>query len=507
MPRCLLAALAALMLISLAASGGARANEPVIEVPVAEEPADEARAEAEALGAEDAGSSEAPAGSPAAAELPADLLEEAVKLRDEAFAESDAWRHAWSLTTEVGPRLAGSAGDRAAVAWALSKLGDLGMDDVRPQSVMITPWERGEAELRIIQPFPQQLVVTALGRSVSTPEAGIEAPVVRFTSLAELEAAEPATVRGHIVFIDERMERARDGSGYGPAVQKRNRGPAVASQMGAVATVIRSVGTSGERLPHTGGTKFEDGAKPTPALALAGPDADMLARQLSTGRDVLLHLRSTARWLPEARSANIIAEIEGEERPEDIVLLAAHLDSWDLGTGAQDDAAGVAIAMEAARLIAAMPRRPARTVRLVLFANEELGLDGAKVYAEKALEADEKHVIGIEADGGAGLIYALESGVSEDALPVVEAMRELLRPLDIDGGDNDSPGGADLSPLRKAGMPVLSLEHDRSWYFDWHHSANDTLDKIDPGALKQAVAAYATVVWVAANVKGIGPIF
>jgi len=496
MPRFLLTALAALMLISLAASGGARANEPVVEETVIEEQEDDAGGPAAAAGA--AGAETA---TPAAAELPEALREETATLRDEAFAESDAWRYAWSLTTEVGPRLAGSAGDRAAVAWALSKLVDLGVDDVRPQSVMVRPWERGEAELRITQPFPQPLMVTALGRSVGTPEDGIEAPVVRFTSLAELEAAEPATVRGHVVFIDERMERARDGSGYGPAVQKRSRGPAVASELGAVATVIRSVGTSGERLPHTGGTKFEGVVKPTPALALAGPDADMLARQLSTGRDVLVHLRSTARWLPETRSANIIAEIRGEERPDEIVLLATHLDSWDLGTGAQDNAAGVAIAMEAARLIAAMPRRPARTVRLVLFANEELGLDGAKVYAEAAREADEKHIIGIEADAGAGLIYALDSGVSEEALPVIEAMRELLRPLEIEGGDNTSPGGADLSPLRKAGMPVLSLEHDRSWYFDWHHTANDTLDKIDPGALKQSVAAYATVVWLAANVE------
>jgi carboxypeptidase Q len=428
------------------------------------------------------------------------LLEEAAKLRDTAFADSDAWQHAWSLTTEVGPRLAGSAGDRAAVAWALANLADLGFDDIRTQAVTVPAWERGEADLHITEPFPQPLVGVALGLTIGTPEAGIEAPVLRFESLAELEAATANEVRGHIVFIDERMERHRDGSGYRPAVQKRSRGPSVASERGAVAAVIRSVSTSGERLAHTGTTRIAEGVRPIPAFALAGPDADMLAGQLATGGKVSLRLRSTARMLPPARSANVIAEIRGSDKPDEIVILAAHLDSWDLGTGAQDNATGVAMLMEASRFIAMMPRRPARTVRLVLCANEEAGLDGSKIYTAAALESEERHVVGIEADGGAGLIYEFNSGVGEEALPIVDAMRTVLEPLGIEGGDNSSRGGADLSSLRAAGMPVLSLQHDMTRYFDWHHSANDTLDKVDPGALKQAVAAYAAVIWIAANV-------
>ena len=435
-----------------------------------------------------------------AAEPSAALLKEAAALRDAARAESDAWRYALSLTTEVGPRFAGSSGDRAAVAWALANLADIGFDEVRPQTVIVPAWTRGEAEVRITQPFPQPLVALALGNTPGTPEEGIEAPVIRFESLAALEAARPATVRGHIVFIDEHMARTRDGSGYSAAVQKRSRGPSVASQRGAVALVIRSVGTSDNRIAHTGNTRFEEGVRPIPAFALSGPDADMLARQLATGRDVLLHLRSTARLLPPARSANVIADIRGADKPDEIVILAAHLDSWDVGTGAQDNATGVAVLMEAARYILAQPRRPARTVRLVLYANEEAGLDGSRTYTAAATEAGLRHVVGVEADSGGGLIYEFNSGVGEAALPIVEAMRKVLAPLGIEGGDNSARGGADLSTLREKGMPVLSLQQDSSAYFDVHHSANDTLDKVDPDALKQAVAAYAAVTWIAANV-------
>jgi carboxypeptidase Q len=436
-----------------------------------------------------------------ATDPPAALLKEAEALRDLALAESNAWLHAWSLTTEVGPRFAGSAGDRAAVAWALANLSDLGFDDVRPQPVVVPAWERGSAEVRITQPFPQSLAAVALGNTPGTPEEGVEAPALAFTSLAELEAATAAQVRGHIVFIDERMERTRDGTGYAAAVQKRSRGASVASERGAVGLVIRSAGTSGNRLAHTGNTRFAEGVRPIPAFALSNPDADMLARQLSTGRAVQLWFRSTARSLPPARSANVIADILGAERPHEIVILGAHLDSWDLGTGAHDNAAGVAILMETARFIALQPRRPSRTVRMVLYANEEAGLHGSHTYAAVAAESEELHIVGLEADSGGGLIYELGSGVGEAALPIVEAMRGMLQPLGIEGGDNTATGGADLSKLREAGMPILALRHDLSQYFDLHHTANDTLDKLDPQALRQAVAAYAATTWIAANVQ------
>jgi len=437
-----------------------------------------------------------------ATEPPATLLEEAAALRDTALAESDAWQHAWSLTTEVGPRLAGSAGDRAAVAWALAHLAGLGFDDIRAQPVTVPSWERGRTEVRVTRPWPQPLVAVALGMSIGTPEAGIEAPVIRFESLAELQAATARQVRGKIVFIDERMERTRDGTGYTAAVQKRVHGPSAASERGAVAVVIRSVGTSNDRIAHTGTTRFAEGVRPIPAFALAGPDADLLAAQLGSGEEVAVWLHSSARALPPARSANVIAEIRGADRPDEIVILAAHLDAWDIGPGAQDNATGVAVLLEASRLIALMQRRPSRTLRVVLYANEEAGLEGSHAYTAATLESGQRHIVGIEADGGGGRAYVFNSGVGEAALPLVEAMRGVLEPLGIEGGANTSKGGADLSTLRAAGMPVLELKQDASEYFDVHHTINDTLDKVDPEALKQLVAAYAAVAWIAANVEG-----
>ena len=436
-----------------------------------------------------------------AAEPSAALLKEAAALRDAALAEGDAWRHAWSLTTEVGPRLAGSAGDRAAVAWALAHLADLGFDDIRTQAVTVPAWERGRAEARITRPWPQPLVAVALGLSIGTPEAGIEAPVIRFESLAELQAATARQVRGKIVFIDERMERTRDGAGYSAAVQKRVHGPSAASERGAVAVVIRSVGTSNSRVAHTGTTRFAEGVRPIPAFALSGPDADLLAGQLGSGKEVALWLFSSARPLPPARSANVIAEIRGTDRPDEIVILAAHLDAWDISPGAQDNATGVAVLLEASRLIALMQRRPSRTIRVVLYANEEAGLDGSRAYTAAALESGQRHVVGIESDGGGGPAYEFNSGVGEAAFPLVEAMCGVLEPLGIEGGANTAKGGADLSTLRATGMPVLELKQDASGYFDVHHTINDTLDKVDPEALKQLVAAYAAVVWIAANVE------
>jgi hypothetical protein len=305
----------------------------------------------------------------AGAQLPPDLAEEAASLRNVALAESDAYRLVYSLTTEVGPRLAGSEGDRAAVAWALTTLSEMGFDDVRAQTVIVPAWERGKAEVRITAPFPQELVAVALGQTVGTPDAGIEAPVLRVTSVEELEAMPAARIRGHIIFIDQRMPRARDGSGYSAIHGVRTRGPAEASRRGAVATVIRSLGTSGDRFAHTGMTRFPEDVTPIPAFALAWPDADMLANQVASDEEVMLRVRSTARRLPDARSANVIAEIRGRERPEEIVLLGAHLDSWDLATGAIDNGSGVAIVTETARLIATLPKKPSRTIRVVLFAN------------------------------------------------------------------------------------------------------------------------------------------
>jgi hypothetical protein len=429
-------------------------------------------------------------------------LAAAAALRDKAASGTLAFEHVSSLVTEVGPRFAGSAGDAAAVRWALNKLAALGFSNVRSQDVLVPHWVRGTAEALIVAPFPQAMVTTSLGGSVGTPEEGIEANVLGVTSLDALAALPASTVSGKIVFIDERMARTRDVSGYANTVKNRAQGPSVAGNLGASALLIRSIGTSNDRIAHTGSLAYRTDAPRIPALSLSNPDADVLARQLKSGKAVRMRLRSTARELPPAWSANVIGEIPGRSRPNEIVLLAAHLDSWDPGQGAIDDGAGVAIVTEAARMISKLDRPPARTIRVVLFANEEFGLSGAKEYARLAGDEISRHVLALEADLGAGPVWRLQSRVAEAALPAISEMLRALAPLKIEAGDNMAQSGSDIHPLNDAGVPILDLSLDATNYFDVHHTVNDTLAKIDPKVLDQAAAAYAVAAYLAATKEG-----
>lgn len=435
--------------------------------------------------------------------LDEEALAAAAGLRDEALEGTGAWDIVRSLTTEVGPRLAGSAGDRAAVAWALRRLRELGFENVRAENVEVPRWERGSIEVRITEPFPQPMIATALGGSIGTPEEGLEAPVLQVADVAELETLPRSRVAGKIVFFNKRMRRSRDGADYSELVTARTDGAAVAARLGAAGVAIRSVGTSSARVAHTGMTKYQPGVREIPAIALSNADADLLAAQLETGQRVDVHMKLTARLLPATRSANVIADVPGTTADGGIVVLAAHLDSWDLGTGAIDDGAGVAIVIESARRIreTGLPLR--RTLRVLLAANEEFGLSGAKAYAASR-EAGRlaRHVVGLEADFGAGKVWRLESRVAEASLPLVEAMHTVLAPLGIELGGNEAHGGADLSPLRRLGMPVLGLNQDGSRYFDYHHSPSDTLDKVDRASLDQCVAAYAATAYLAAVAAG-----
>ena len=423
-------------------------------------------------------------------------------LRDRALSGTTAYEHVTSLVTEVGPRSAGSSGDAAAVRWALNKLGSLGFSQVRSQDVLVPRWVRGHAEVTLAGPVPQPLVAAALGGSVGTSEDGIEAQVLEVASLDALNALPAAAVGGKIVFINQRMERTRDGAGYGATVRNRAEGPSAAGHLGAAALLIRSVGTSDQRHGHTGSLNYRVDAPRIPALALSNPDADQLARWLKPGKPVRVRVKSTARELPSSWSANVIGEIPGSERPNEVVLLGAHLDSWDLGQGAIDDGAGVAIVIEAARLIGRLERKPARTVRVVLFANEEFGLSGAKEYARLVGDAAARHVLAVEADLGAGAVWRIQSKVAPDAVPAVDAIREALKPLALEAGNNEARGGSDLRPLHALGVPILDLSQDATNYFDVHHTVNDTLLQIDPKTLNQVVAAYAVTAYLAASKNG-----
>jgi hypothetical protein len=426
----------------------------------------------------------------------------AAALRDSALQGTRAYDIVSSLTTEIGPRPAGSEALQRAAEWGVRTMKDLGFQNVRAEKVTVPHWDIGTGEGRITTPWPQPVVLVALGGSVPTPEAGLDAEVVQVPSLDALKALDPAKAKGKIVFVNKRMERHKDGSGYGETVPIRGGSASAAAKLGALAVLIRSVGTDNNRTPHTGALRYEEGTERIPAAALSNPDADLLEKELASGKPVTFHLKLTSRTLPDAEAANVVGEIPGREKPGEIILLGCHLDSWPLGTGAIDDAAGCGIMMEAARRIGALKEKPRRTLRVVLYANEEFGLSGAKAYAEAHAAELPRHVLAGESDFGSGKVWRVSSRVAPDTLPAMDDIAQLLAPLGVERGDNGAGGGADLSPLVPAKVPVISLGQDGTYYFDWHHTANDTLDKIDPKDLDQNVAAWAAAAWAAANMSG-----
>ena len=437
---------------------------------------------------------------PASADSPSAEAVTAASLQRDALVSRHAFGFVQSLCDTVGPRLAGSPGDRAAVAWGLRTMRDMGLQGVHAEPVKVTHWERGEARAEIVGDSVRPMAVAALGGSVATPAGGITAGVVEAASITELQGLGADAVRGKIVFLDPIMRRARDGSGYGEAVRVRSSGARAAQALGATALLIRSIGTDHDRVAHTGGKRKDD--HEIPAAAISVPDAEMLHRVLDHDKATRVHLLLTPRLLPDADSADVVGDVPGRERPGEIVLVGAHLDSWDLGTGAIDDGAGVGIALETARLVAALPQHPRRTVRVVLFANEEHGLEGATTYAKVHASEAAAHVVATEADFGGDAVYAVQWKGDPAAHERFVALARALAPLGIERDDAEGGAGADVTPLLELGVPVLELKQDGSRYFDIHHTANDTLDKIDPPTLARAAAAFATAAWTAAEMEG-----
>jgi len=423
-------------------------------------------------------------------------------LRERALSDTTPWQLVESLTTEVGARPAGSAGDKAAIQWALREMKRLGFSNVRSMEVTVPHWIRGEAECAVLAPWPLNIPTLVLGGSVGTDPAGIEAEAVMVKDIAALAALPAGSVKDKIVYFSNRMDRTRDGSGYGRGVVVRAQGPSAAAALGARAVVIRSVGTSSNRFPHTGALRYQANIPRIAGFAISNPDADALERQFASGKPVRLRLRSSARELPPELSANVIGEIPGTDRANEIVILGAHLDSWDPGVGAIDDGAGVAIMMGAAKLIGGLDTKPRRTIRVVLFANEEFGTSGSRTYTTAAQAESVRHVLGFEADFGAGPVWRLSSRVNPAQLPVIDQIYRSLAPLKLQRGGNAATGGADLDGLARAGMAILSPDLDGTKYFDVHHTANDTLAQVEPAALQQAVAAYAVSAWLGAQYSG-----
>lgn len=421
----------------------------------------------------------------------------AAALRDRAMAGSGAYALVESLTTEVGPRLAGTPDEARARAWAVAKLEALGFSNVRVEPFEMPVWVRGTETAAVLGANAQPLAITALGRSGATPAAGIEAEVVRFATYADLEAAPSGSLNGRIAFIDHKMLRTMDGSSYGAFGAARRSGPSLAASKGAAAVLIRSLGTGYHRHPHTGGTNWAEGQTPIAAAALSLNDSDQLNRLLTKG-PVRLRLVLTPRQAGTAQSGNVVGEVVGTDPGAGAVVIGGHLDSWDLGTGAVDDGAGVAITVATAKLIMDHAPRPRRTVRVVLWGAEEPGLYGAAAYV--AANPPGSIALAAESDFGAGRVTTLKSRVSPEALPLVQRMQALLAPLGITpSSDNAAAGGPDVGPLAARGVGTLTLQQDGTDYFDLHHTPDDTLDKIDARLLDQNVAAYAVTTWLAAS--------
>ena len=437
------------------------------------------------------------------ASLPPETVRTAAELRDRIAGGSKAADWVRDITDLSGPRMPGSPGDRAAVALTLAMLKAQGFAHVRADKVVVPVWERGVETGEVVSPVRQPLVLTALGGSIGTPPGGVEGEIVRFGSLEELVLS-GGSVRGKIAFIDRPTARTSDGSGYGSAGEVRGRGASAAARHGAIGLLIRSIGTDDDRLPHTGGMRYETDAPQIPAAALAAPDASLLTRLLARG-PVKVKFMLGCRTLPDGESANVIGEIPGRELPKEIVLLGAHLDSWDLGTGALDDAAGCGIVIEAARQIAQLPpaKRPRRTIRVVLFANEEHGLKGGKAYAEKYAAELPQHVAALEADLGQGPPLGFSWNAGRSAEAVFKAIAGLLAPLGADTLVELDIGGADLIYLLPSGIPSLGLSLDATDYFDYHHTANDNFDRIDAKVMDQSAAAAATIAYVLAEVPAV----
>ena len=430
--------------------------------------------------------------------IPDAALVTATQLREQALADDTGWKVVESLTTEIGPRLAGSEADAKAVAWAEAKFKALGFDKVWLEPVTFPKWVRRSEHAVVLGEHAQPLTVTALGGS---PAGKVDAEIVRFADLAALEAAADGSLAGKIAFIDYQMKAARDGSDYRNGGAIRSKGPSAAIRKGAVAFLMRSAGTDNHRVAHTGITRFDDGLTPVPSASLTIPDADQLARLLQRG-PVRVSLALDCGWDGEYTSHNVIGEITGRSLPKEVVVIGGHLDSWDLGTGAIDDGAGIAITMAAGHLIGQLKQAPKRTIRVIAFANEEQGLYGGKAYAEKHLADITRHQLAAESDFGAGRIYAFNTGAPAHARKATEQIAQALAPLGIEYAPDKGSAGPDISPFAAKGMAWAWLAQDGSDYFHLHHNADDTLEKIDPAALAQNVAAYTVFAYLAAEAEG-----
>lgn len=421
-------------------------------------------------------------------------------IQQKALGDDTAYAIVEDLTTEIGPRLAGTEREAAARAWAVERLKAMGFSNVRIEPFDMKTWVRGEESAEVTAPYPAKMHITALGNSASTGDKGLEAEVVYFRTLADLQAAPAGSLKGKIAFVSHKMTRTQNGASYGQFGGVRRIGPSLASEKGAAAIVIRSVGTDYHRNPHTGGTNFGERGVPIPSAAISIPDAEnlerIIARAAKKGEAVKMKLVLTPRQIGTTQSGNVIAEVPGSDPNAGMILVGGHLDSWDLGTGAIDDGAGVAISAAAAKLIMDAGQ-PKRTIRVVWFGAEEVGLFGGIAYAKAHGAAG--HALAMESDFGADRIWQVDFKLPDGTDDLKTRIANALAPLGIGRSNDVAGGGPDVGPTVALGVNAIDLQQDGTDYFDLHHTPDDTLDKIKPDALRQNVAAWATVLSIVAN--------
>ena len=437
-----------------------------------------------------------------------ELVSEIKRIQQAAFASDYAWRQVAHLSNNIGPRLSGSTQAQASVEYVAAELRRLGLE-VQLEKVMVPHWVRGEetaalTEYRSMAPnTTQKIVLTTLGGSVATPKEGLTAEVVVVSNFEELQALGRDRVAGKIVVFNAKFDqRLADnglaGPAYGQSVIYRGIGASAAARLGAVAALNRSAGGADYRLPHTGALRYADDAPKIPAASVTSEDADLMAYLASQGK-VRMHLVLTPQTLPDAVSYNVIGDLKGSEHPEQIVIVSGHLDSWDLGTGAIDDGAGVAVAMQAAQLLRQLRLRPKRTLRVIAWMNEENGTMGARTYADNHKNDIANHFAAIEMDLGAGHPLGFYAQGKPAILTLLQPLASILQSQGAGVTRLVEETGSDIAPLGAAGVPTFAPIQDTRTYFNYHHTAADTLDKIDPKELQENCAVIAALAYTLAS--------
>ena len=412
-----------------------------------------------------------------------------------ATGDSSAWNKLAELTDGFGHRISGSEPLERAIDWIIARMKSEGLENVRGEPVMVPRWVRGHEKAELLEPRYVNLAMLGLGQSVATPKGGVQAEVLVVSSFDDLKA-KAAQAAGKIVLFDVPF------TNYGQTVAYRGRGANEASRVGAVAVLIRAVGPFGMRTPHTGSMQpYDSTVQKIAAAAITMEDAAMLHRMQDRGQRIVVRLEMEAQMLPDSPSRNVIGEIAGRELPDEVVVFGGHIDSWDVGTGAMDDAGGVVIAWEAVRLLQKLGLRPRRTIRAVGWTNEENGGRGGQAYRDQHRSELDKHVVAIESDGGTFKFRGFGFTGSDSAFAIVNQISRLLKPLGADSATIGG-GGADIGPIMQLGVPGMAHVVDGTRYFWYHHTEADNVDKIDPKELGENVAAMAIMAYVLADLPG-----